>query len=135
MLYKKIISYDDTRTWQGQYQMPSDELLQRAMTALQAPPFSAVVSRSASNKLSAATVFPGRYEGIWPFGSRWDSILYIVIETAPVPNSTKTEVTLKVVHQERRNIYWGWQRVEEFGAAEPQFEKVARAVQATIETK
>lgn len=130
--YKMIIVYDDTRTWKAQYSVPPDVLLARAKAALEAEPLSLVTSMTAQSKLEALMAFPGRYEGIWPFGSRWDSRFSISVDVAPIQGSDKSEVTLTARAEERPNLYWGWQRVEEFGFAESQFDKVVHTLQSVV---
>lgn len=123
---------NDTRIWKAQYSVAPEVLLARAKVALEGEPLSLVTSMTTQSKLEALMTFPGRYEGIWPFGSRWDSRFAISVNVAPVQGSDKSEVTLTARAEERPNFYWHWQSVEEFGFAESQFNKVVRTFQSAV---
>lgn len=130
--YKMIVAYDDTRTWKANYSISPATLLTRVKAALEAEPLSLIPSTSTPNKLDALWVFPGRYEGIWPFGSRWDNRFSISVDIAPIQGSNQSEITLTTKLEERPNLYWGWRRAEEFGAAESQFDKIVHVVQSSV---
>lgn len=131
--YKQIIVRDQTRTWQTQYSLPPDFIVARVKVALEAAPLSLVVSQISDTELSTDLLFSGRYEGIWPFGSHWESDLKVTILVQRLSGDSKTRVSLQAVHQERPNGYWPWQDAEEYGVAQPQFERLQRIIKTSIE--